>query len=479
MSQPVFGEGRAQTPTQTNGTAGPGARPFGFLFGGKEEPARDAESSQNLFFQCMNQKPSPGQSGGTAKGTNYFTAVSESLGKEPPSLFKPATSSSESLKKSVLTPASTGLFSPAHGLPKDPSVRASETQLSGNGTVLGKTFGVDAMPKLSTGFPGGVGGSGGLRASGLGMGGMGTGAAAGLGGGLGLLGKTKGSEAHENLFLQTPKREEPTNPFLAFPEKLSHSPFSGLLSPQTPSSTSSAPSAAGSSVSGPAEAEGLGAAAESQPNLFTMSEQPRGLLSSSFGAMSSGSAASSSAPPVSLLPQDTLQVSPQSADGLGPSMGPGGTPEGGALELQAPSGFSVFGGGGAASEVLAGREGRLGEARLGLQLQQQRPVGSERGGGPAGPHPLPLGRPGQGQGQGRGQEPPAQQALQSGAVGAEGPGEGPAAEAVGGVLPAGRVLHQRGAPPAQVPRVPPGALPQGPRAGRGRGRPQRGLPLLP
>ncbi|XP_061091789.1 lysine-specific demethylase 3B isoform X2 [Conger conger] len=350
MSQPVFGEGRAQTPTQTNGTAGPDARPFGFLFGGKEEPARDAESSQNLFFQCMNQKPSPGQSGGTAKGTNYFTAVSESLGKEPPSLFKPATSSSESLKKSVLTPASTGLFSPAHGLPKDPSVRASETQLSGNGTVLGKTFGVDAMPKLSTGFPGGVGGSGGLRASGLGMGGMGTGGAAGLGGGLGLLGKTKGSEAHENLFLQTPKREEPTNPFLAFPEKLSHSPFSGLLSPQTPSSTSSAPSAAGSSVSGPAEAEGLGAAAESQPNLFTMSEQPRGLLSSSFGAMSSGSAASSSAPPVSLLPQDTLQVAPQSADGLGPSMGPGGTPEGGALELQAPSGFSVFGGGGDAPQ---------------------------------------------------------------------------------------------------------------------------------
>ncbi|KAJ8337624.1 hypothetical protein SKAU_G00365900 [Synaphobranchus kaupii] len=102
LPQTVFGEARTQTPAQSNGTAGPDARPFGFLFGGKEEPARDPESSQNLFFQCMTQKPGPSQAG-PAKGTNYFTAVSESLGKEPPALFKPA-APSESLKKTVLGP---------------------------------------------------------------------------------------------------------------------------------------------------------------------------------------------------------------------------------------------------------------------------------------------------------------------------------------------------------------------------------------
>ncbi|KAJ8337623.1 hypothetical protein SKAU_G00365890 [Synaphobranchus kaupii] len=159
----------------------------------------------------------------------------------------------------------------------------------------------------------------------------------GLGGGLGLL--AKGSEAHENLFLQTPKRVDPTNPFLAFSEKLSHGPFSGLLSPQTPSSASSAPSASGSVVSGPSEADGLGGPAESQPNLFTMSEQPRGLLSSSF------TAGSSSSSPVSMLPQKPPPEPP-----LVPGQSGGeGLEDGAAIEQQqagaASSGFPIFGGG--------------------------------------------------------------------------------------------------------------------------------------
>ncbi|XP_035264586.1 lysine-specific demethylase 3B isoform X2 [Anguilla anguilla] len=339
MSQPLFGEARVATPAQTNGTAGPDARPFGFLFGAKEEPARDAESSPNLFFQCMGQTAgagpaaaATGAAAAVAKGTNYFTVVSESLGKEPPSLFKPAPPA-ESLKKAALAPAPPPLFGPAHGLLKDPS-KAPEAPLSGNGAVLNKPFGVDAMPKLSTGFPGGVG-SGGLRGSGLGMGGLGTG---GMGGGLGLLAKAKGSEAHENLFLQTPKREEPSNPFLAFTEKLSHSPFSGLPSPQTAASASAAPSAAGASVSGPAEADGLGVPAESKPNLFTMSEQPRGLLSSSFTAVSSSSSpVSTLAPKPSAGLPDAPQAPPQSGEGPG-----GGPADGGAIEQ---TGFSVFGGG--------------------------------------------------------------------------------------------------------------------------------------
>ncbi|KAJ8405526.1 hypothetical protein AAFF_G00319990 [Aldrovandia affinis] len=351
LSGPKFGEA-----TQTNGAAGPDSRSFGFLFGSKEEPVREAEASQNLFFQCMAQKP--GQNQGGAKGTNYFTAVSESLGKEPPSLFKP-TAPSESLKKTVLAPASTGLFCAPQGstlAPLKDAHKVPEAQLSGNGMVLNKPFGVDAMPKLSPAFPGGIS-SGALRGSGLGIGPLGTGGlgatnvsgggnGASMVGGLGLLTKAKGSEMHENLFLQAPKREEPTNPFLAFSEKLSHSPFSGLPAPHTPVS----PSGSSSVVSGP-EADGLLAPAESQPNLFTMSEQPKGLLPSPFTALSSGTSSLSAvaSAPASMLTQkpglpDAPQMPRQSGDVLGAKAALEGTAEGSTIEQQAAaaSGFSIF-----------------------------------------------------------------------------------------------------------------------------------------
>ncbi|KAG7465148.1 hypothetical protein MATL_G00173130 [Megalops atlanticus] len=332
QSGPAFPETQAQTPVQTNGTAGPDSRPFGFLFGTKEEPARDTDSSQNLFFQCMAQQPGPNQ--GQAKGTNYFTAVSESLGKEPPSLFKPS-APSDSLKKGVLAPASAGLFGSTQGSSLAP-LKVPEPQLPGNGMVLNKPFGVDAMPKLSPAFPAGLSscpalGSGALRSSGLGMGVLGTGVMGGGGGGggmvggLGLLTKAKASETHENLFLQAPKREEPTNPFLAFAEKLSHSPFSGLPAAQTTasstSSASSIPVASSSAVTAPPQTGAVVAPAESQPNLFTMSEQPKGLLSSPFTALSSGSS------------------SPMLAHA------PASTGEGGTVEQQAAPapGLSLFG----------------------------------------------------------------------------------------------------------------------------------------
>ncbi|KAI1898430.1 hypothetical protein AGOR_G00072250 [Albula goreensis] len=366
LGGPLFVEARAQTPTQTNGAAGPESRPFGFLFGTKEESAQDTEASQNLFFQCMAQKPVQNQGG--SKGTNYFTAVSESLSKEPPTLFKPS-APSDSLKKAGLATASTGLFGPAQGpalAPHKETLKVPETQLPGNGMVLNKPFGVDNMPKLSPAFPGGIS-PGALRGSGLSIGALGTGGlggantsgsgnGAGMVGALGLLTKAQGSETHENLFLQASKRDEPTNPFLAFAEKLSHSPFSGLPAPQTPASTissSSAPSASSSVISGSPEADSLIAPAENKPNLFTMLEQPKGLLSSPFNALSSGSGSSSSAAPVpasmhtqkhqSALPE-TSQMSRQSGEGLGVKTVPDGTAEGGMIEQQtvAASGFSLF-----------------------------------------------------------------------------------------------------------------------------------------
>uniref|UniRef100_A0A8C4YUS0 Lysine-specific demethylase n=1 Tax=Gadus morhua TaxID=8049 RepID=A0A8C4YUS0_GADMO len=80
---PVFGEVSSQT-NGAPGATGPQdpSRPFGFGFGGDKKKDAQPPQDQNLFFQCMTQSPGP--------DTNYFTAVSEGLGKEPPSLFKAA-----------------------------------------------------------------------------------------------------------------------------------------------------------------------------------------------------------------------------------------------------------------------------------------------------------------------------------------------------------------------------------------------------
>uniref|UniRef100_A0AAY4D450 Lysine-specific demethylase n=1 Tax=Denticeps clupeoides TaxID=299321 RepID=A0AAY4D450_9TELE len=77
---PMFG----QLSAQTNGSAQE-SRPFGFSFDQKQN---DSETSQNLFFQCMVEKQAQSPSQSQEKETNYFTAASESLSKEPPSLFK-------------------------------------------------------------------------------------------------------------------------------------------------------------------------------------------------------------------------------------------------------------------------------------------------------------------------------------------------------------------------------------------------------
>ncbi|XP_023689684.2 lysine-specific demethylase 3B isoform X2 [Paramormyrops kingsleyae] len=341
----VFGETRPQTAAQTNGATALDSRPFGFGFAAKEESLPETDSSQNLFFQCMAQKQSPSH----ASGTNYFTAVSDNLGKEPPTFFKPSTCS-ESPQKTVLTPNTVGLFgsTPTGTLPplKD-QPKAPEGQLAGNGVVLNKPFRAEDTPKLAPAFSAsGVPGlgSGPLRSPSLAIGPLGTGtiggSPTGVTGALGLLASSQPQETHKNLFLQPPKREEPSNPFLAPPEKLPQSPFSGLPTapPHTPS-----PALSGV-VKSPVES--LSIPAEAKPNLFTMSEPPKGLLSSPFSGSSSTPVSSV---PASTLPQkpplevqEVLPAPRPSAEGTGTSAGQEGSAVVGEAEAQVPpaSGFS-------------------------------------------------------------------------------------------------------------------------------------------
>ncbi|CAB1325222.1 unnamed protein product [Coregonus sp. 'balchen'] len=328
----VFGEVSSKTNTSSNTASASqdSSRPFGFAFGGtKNNKAQPQQQDQNLFFQCMTgqktaqnpcgptQNQTPGQC--QSKDTNYFTAVSESLSKKPPSLFK----------SSVLAPASAGLFSSATAPLKEQS-KVPETQPAGNG-VLNKPFAGD---KLSPSFSSG---SGGMRCSGLGMGTMDTplapasGALGGANNRSGTNGVAVGgfgtmTDSHQNLFLQGSK--EPSNPFLAYGEKLSHSPFSGKPAPLEP------------------ETLGSSSASESKSNLFTMAEPPKGILSSPFATLSAAAASSSSSP----APGPAFTQRPQSVTSSKPKEGSstgdqGSSAEGGSLDDRpsSTSGFPMFG----------------------------------------------------------------------------------------------------------------------------------------
>lgn len=229
-------------------------RPFGFGFSGIKHETQ-SQQDQNLFFQCMTQNSgtssilTKGQT--QSKDTNYFTAVSESLSKEPPGLYKPG-SSTEGLKK-----------------PEQPKV--PEAPSAGNG-VFNK----------SSAFQGGATGGrspsstvGGLNAA------PGTQSAIKKNsnsetsvGGLGLQSGFNSTDRHQNIFLQASK--ESANPFLAYGDKIAHTSFGGLTGtePQT-----------------------LGVALDSKPNLFTMAEPPKGILSSTFQSISAAGSVSSSSTP--------------------------------------------------------------------------------------------------------------------------------------------------------------------------------------
>uniref|UniRef100_A0A8C2XDS2 Lysine-specific demethylase n=1 Tax=Cyclopterus lumpus TaxID=8103 RepID=A0A8C2XDS2_CYCLU len=137
----------------------------------------------------------------------------------------------------------------------------------------------------------GMGGSAGGRGSGINVGGL-TGAAGASQsmskkssngtsvGGLGLQSGFNTSDSHQNLFLQASK--EPANPFLAYGDKTSHTSFAGLTG---------------------AEPQTLGHASDSKPNLFTMAEPPKGILSSSFPVLSAAASPSSSSSPAPISSQ--------------------------------------------------------------------------------------------------------------------------------------------------------------------------------
>ncbi|KAI4893779.1 hypothetical protein NFI96_033968, partial [Prochilodus magdalenae] len=296
----VFGD----VPAQTNGSSQE-SKPFGFYFANPKEPQHQAsDPSQNLFFQCMSQTQaqSPNITQGQTKDNNYFTALSECLSKESPSVFKPA-APSEGLKKAVVASASAGLFgsAPASSLaslkeqPKVPDVKPT-----GNGILMGKSFGAggDQLGKLPPGFPTTIGGSPvvgsgdvskpatglgtslGSGSAGLSSAGTGMRNTSGASPGFGLISGNKISESHENLFLQASKE---SNPFLAYSGADAHGSFSGLSTSKLPASVSTPLPMGGSGVSQDPPSS------DSQPNLFTMAEPPKGILSSQFTASSSSS----------------------------------------------------------------------------------------------------------------------------------------------------------------------------------------------
>ncbi|XP_036280899.1 lysine-specific demethylase 3B isoform X6 [Pipistrellus kuhlii] len=180
LSQPLtFGSGRSQS----NGVLATENKPLGFSFGSSSatESQKDSDLSKNLFFQCMPQ---------TLPTSNYFSTVSESLADD--------SSSRDSFKQSL------------ESLCKGRSTLGADTKSSSKaGSSVDQKVPTESMPTLTPAFP----------RSRL---------------------NARTPESHENLFLQPPKlsREEPSNPFLAFVEKVEQSPFSGFASQASGSSSS-------------------------------------------------------------------------------------------------------------------------------------------------------------------------------------------------------------------------------------------------
>ncbi|XP_015457383.3 lysine-specific demethylase 3B isoform X1 [Astyanax mexicanus] len=326
----VFGD----VPAQTNGSSQEN-KSFGFYFANSKEPQQQAsDPSQNLFFQCMSQTQaqSPSIAQVQTKDSNYFTALSECLSKEPPSLFK-AAAPAEGIKKAVVASASVGLFGSASPgslaslkeLPKVPDAKPA-----GNGILATKPFGAggETLGKIGAGFPTAVGSSPAVSSADISKPSIGLGASLGPGstglggtsggmrntssaapvGGFGLLSGGKASEAHENLFLQASKE---SNPFLAYSGAVSHGPFSGLsTSKQLPSSVST-PLPTGSSGVTSQDPP----VSDNQPNLFTMVEPPKGILSSQFVGSAAASSSSSSSPASFVSSQDGQQVLKSTKEG--------------------------------------------------------------------------------------------------------------------------------------------------------------------
>uniref|UniRef100_A0A8B9KCS5 Lysine-specific demethylase n=1 Tax=Astyanax mexicanus TaxID=7994 RepID=A0A8B9KCS5_ASTMX len=194
---------------------------------------------------------------------------------------------------------------------QSPSIAQVQTKDSNYFTALSDSPAVSSADISKPSI--GLGASLGPGSTGLGgtSGGMRNTSSAAPVGGFGLLSGGKASEAHENLFLQASKE---SNPFLAYSGAVSHGPFSGLsTSKQLPSSVST-PLPTGSSGVTSQDPP----VSDNQPNLFTMVEPPKGILSSQFvgsAAASSSSSSSSSSHASFVSSQDGQQVLKSTKEG--------------------------------------------------------------------------------------------------------------------------------------------------------------------
>ncbi|XP_013368416.1 PREDICTED: lysine-specific demethylase 3B isoform X5 [Chinchilla lanigera] len=275
LSQPLtFGSGRSQS----NGVLATENKPLGFSFGcgSAPESQKDSDLSKNLFFQCMSQ---------TLPTSNYFTTVPESLADD--------SSSRDSFKQS--------LESLSSGLCKSRAALGADMKLGSKaGGSVDRKVPAESMPTLTPAFP------------------------------RSLL-STRTPESHENLFLQPPKlsREEPSNPFLAFVEKVEHSPFSSFVSQASGSSATTVTSKAAPSWSEPHSSTDSASLTKKKPLFITTdsSKLVPGVLGSalstggpSLSAMGNGRSSSPTSSLTQPIEMPTLSSSPTEER---PPVGPG------------------------------------------------------------------------------------------------------------------------------------------------------------
>ncbi|KAJ0049981.1 hypothetical protein NL108_006708 [Boleophthalmus pectinirostris] len=244
----VFGESNSQLNGATPATTPDSSRPFGFGFGTAKN---GTQPDQNLFMQCMNSGSTSSLMSGPAKDTNYFTAISESLNKDPLTLFKPGND----------------------GLKKQEQSKVPENHSAGNG-VLNTSVAFPTVPTLGKNVAPSAAQAASKRNANNGS----------VGGTVSQTGFNV-TENHQNLFLQG--TNDSTNPFLT---SSSHTAFADL------------------------SGTNLQTSSDSKPNLFTMTEPPKAIITSQFPASSSlPNTPSTSAPIPSQRPQSDNSVSKESS----------------------------------------------------------------------------------------------------------------------------------------------------------------------
>lgn len=279
----VFGESNSQMNGAIPTTAPDNSRPFGFGFGAAKNGTRQ---DQNLFMQCMTSSSGTSLISSPANDTNYFTAVSESLNKDPLTLFKPGTD----------------------GLKQPEQSKVPENHSAGNGVLSTSAvaFPVMTVPAAARNASPSVGVIASPPAHSSSKRNANDGSADGSVSQSGF----NATDNHQNLFLQS--TSESPNPFLktsltAFPD------LSGT-NPQTSS--------------------------DSKPNLFAMTEPPKAIITSQFSPASTATlpnaSSSSVQPSVQMLQNESSATKEQLQD----TKSPPSSADGPMLEASGTSGMS-------------------------------------------------------------------------------------------------------------------------------------------